>query len=194
MDLIGNSFKMKSVRILNSTYSFKTPVFPHLAARLEGQNIQTEKIVKDFENRPSGFCIVEGAGGIEVPINDHEKMKDLMKTLHLPVLLVTSTRLGTINHTLLSVQALKQRGLYCLGLVLNDNPNGKPGDHKKQGLKELLEKETGLPVLFEVPRFEQLTGKELTEEQFLEKRFRGKKFIGEQLDAFFMTIKTFVTF
>ncbi len=141
------------IKILESTYSFKAPLAPCLAAQLEGQTIQTEKIVEDFKNRPPGFYIVEGAGGIEVPINDHHKMKDLMLALHQPVLLVTSTRLGTINHTLLSVQALKQKGLYCLGIVLN-------GD-RGFGLKEIVEKETGLPVLFEVPHFKQITEKRL---------------------------------
>ena len=153
------------VRILESTYSFKAPLSPHLAAQLEGQVIQTEKIVEDFKNRPEGFCVVEGAGGVEVPINDHEKMKDLMLALHLPVLLVTSTRLGTINHTLLSVQALKQKGLHCLGLVLN-------GDGKS-GLREVLEKQTGLSVLFEVPQFKQPTGKKLDEFFHDNKDFRN---------------------
>ncbi len=136
---------------------------------------------------------MEGAGGIEVPINDNEKMKDLMEALGLPVLLVTSTRLGTINHTLLSVEALKQKGLSCLGLVLNDNPGGNPCNDRKQGLKELFEKETGFSVLFEVPRFEQLT-RELTEEQLSERQFREKKLIKEQLDVFFRENKNFRDF
>ena len=151
----------KTFKILESTYSFKTPLSPHLAARLENQSIQIEKIVKIFKNRPSGFCVVEGAGGIEVPINDCERIKDLMEALGLPVLLVASTRLGTINHTLLSIEALRQRGLYCLGLVLNDNFKASPDDYKKEDLREFFEKETGLPVLFEVPRFKQLTKEEL---------------------------------
>jgi len=62
---------------------------------------------------------VEGAGGVMVPLNDRSFMIDLMKMLDLPVLLVASSRLGTINHTLLSLEQMRRRGLKIFGVVMN---------------------------------------------------------------------------
>ena len=143
------------VQILKSTYWLEAPLSPDRASKRESKTIETKKILEEFKNHPPGLCIVEGVGGVEVPINDYQRMKDLMAELHLPVLIVASTRLGTINHTLLSVQALRGRGLDCLGIVLN----GK----KDLGLAEILERKTGLPILFEVPKFTETTEEKLDE-------------------------------
>ena len=125
-------------------YELKMPASPNRAADAESISIDTDLIAHQTWNE--NFYVVEGAGGLLVPLNDTEKVIDLSLKLEVPTLLVTSTRLGTINHTLLSVEAMKARGVPCLGLILNG-----PED---PGLKELLEKETGLSVLLEVPRLE----------------------------------------
>ena len=74
-----------------------------------------------------GHLIVEGAGGIMVPLNEHDLMLDLMKKLQLPILLVAESGLGTINHTLLSLDLLKKHSLPVLGVVMNGplNPDNR---------------------------------------------------------------------
>jgi dethiobiotin synthase len=103
---------------LSEAYLLNTPCSPHLAAEIDGVAIDLngltlpEKIV----HRP---LIVEGAGGIMVPINRESLMLDLMCQLKYPIILVASNKLGTINHTLLSLTVLRQAGLEVLGVVLN---------------------------------------------------------------------------
>ncbi len=103
-------------------YRLSQPLSPHAAAQIDGIQILLEKItipdVKEFSH-----LIVEGAGGILVPINSDHYIKDLILHLNLPVLLVARSTLGTINHTLLSLQCLRQTGLAILGVVMNGPKN-----------------------------------------------------------------------
>ena len=104
-------------RTLPEVYRFSPPVSPHLAARLAGDKIQLGEI-----NRPkiaaSENLIVEGAGGVFVPLNETDLTTALMKRLKLPVLLVARTSLGTINHTLLSIAALRSERLDLRGVIM----------------------------------------------------------------------------
>jgi dethiobiotin synthase len=95
------------------------PVSPHLAARLAGTAIALQPLVDSIadERQPIRW-IVEGAGGALVPINDAETMLDLMSVLRLPVIVVARTSLGTINHTLLTLEALGHRALRVAGVVM----------------------------------------------------------------------------
>lgn len=102
------------------TYRLKLPVSPHASAAAEGIRIDLESFQSpDFK----GHLIVEGAGGIMVPLNEHHLMLDLMKKLGIPVLLVARTELGTINHTLLSLEQLNRHKLEVFGVVLNGPRN-----------------------------------------------------------------------
>jgi dethiobiotin synthetase len=92
---------------------------------------------------------VEGAGGALVPINDRALMVNLMKMLGLPVLIVARTELGTINHTLLTIQALRSRELQIAGVVLVGEP--------RLGTRDAIESFGNVPVLAEMPRFAELT-------------------------------------
>jgi dethiobiotin synthase len=104
-------------RTLPETYRFVPPVSPHLAARRAGVKIDLRKIaLPEIGAREN--LIVEGAGGALVPINEKELMTDLMAHLKFPVLLVTRTALGTINHTLLSLQALRAAKLNVRGVIM----------------------------------------------------------------------------
>ena len=109
-------------RTLPEVYRFAPPVSPHLAARLAGVRIELRKIklpqIADSEN-----LIVEGAGGALVPINNTQLMTDLMTHFNLPVLLVARTSLGTINHTLLSIAALRAARLDLRGVVMVGKEN-----------------------------------------------------------------------
>lgn len=103
-------------------YTFDDPVSPHLAAQRSGSVILLEKIAipKSRSSRP---LIVEGAGGVLVPINSHQFMADLMRHVGFPVVLAARSTLGTINHTLLSLAALRSAGLQVQGVVPIGPPN-----------------------------------------------------------------------
>lgn len=101
--------------------TFRIPCSPHLAAKLEQGCIDLDAILEHIR-RVQGqgvFTVVEGAGGLLVPLGDGRTMLDLAQALALPVILVVANRLGAINHALLSLQALRQRGLDMLGVIMN---------------------------------------------------------------------------
>jgi dethiobiotin synthase len=109
-------------RTFPEAYRFAPPVSPHLAALRAGTRIDLRKI--QMPALPGGEpLIAEGAGGVLVPINEKQLMVDLMRQLKLPVILVARTALGTINHTLLSLAALRKAGLEVRGVVLSGERN-----------------------------------------------------------------------
>jgi dethiobiotin synthase len=108
---------------------YKAPVSPHLAARLEGQNIALESIAFPETRKP---VLVEGAGGLLVPINIHDTMADLIRHLEMPVIIVASSGLGTINHTCLTLEVARDREIEVLGVIMNgerDRENSKAIEH-----------------------------------------------------------------
>ena len=104
-------------QVLPEAYVFEDPVSPHLAAQRAGREIVLKQIglPAASSGRP---LIVEGAGGVMVPINSSQFMTDLMRHLALPAILAARSTLGTINHTLLSVECLRNAGIQILGVVL----------------------------------------------------------------------------
>jgi len=109
-------------RTLPEAYRFAPPVSPHLAARLAGVRINLRKI-RLPQIAPSENLIVEGAGGALVPINSSQLMTDVMTHLAFPALLVARTSLGTINHTLLSIAALRAARLGLHGVIMVGKAN-----------------------------------------------------------------------
>lgn len=103
-----------------SAYALRAPLSPHESARRDGVRIALEAFAAPKTAR---LLLVEGAGGILVPLNEEALMVDLMKRLALPVVLVVRSTLGTINHTLLSLEALRARRLEVAGIVMNGPPN-----------------------------------------------------------------------
>lgn len=103
---------------------------PHLAARQAGRPVDLAAILRSYHwlaaRHP--FVLVEGAGGVLVPLSERETMADLMAALQLPVLLVAHAGLGTLNHTLLSLEALRRRSLDVFGVILNDRAPATDGD------------------------------------------------------------------
>lgn len=103
---------------------FRRPFSPHKAAYLENSHIDFKKLVaKTSSLMTTEMTIVEGAGGLLVPLNNNRLMIDLIAELRLPVVLVARSTLGTINHSLLSLQALKQRQLGLAGIIMIGPPN-----------------------------------------------------------------------
>ena len=99
---------------------FRVPCSPHLAAKLEGRSLDVAELARQCRSAlsPERLTIFEGAGGLYVPLNDEESMLDLMRELRFPVLLVVANRLGCLNHTVLSLDALDMAGLHVAGMVL----------------------------------------------------------------------------
>ena len=102
-------------------YAFAPPLAPAVAARVEGREISFERIVEAAHALGARHeaVLVEGAGGLLVPLTDGETYAELAQVLELPVLVVARAGLGTVNHTSLTVEALRRRGLEIAGIVLN---------------------------------------------------------------------------
>ena len=126
----------------------KAPAAPVVAARLENRTITLDSLEAWFHtlSRKHPSLLVEGAGGWLVPITKTETIADLAARLSLPVILVVANRLGCINHTLLTLESIRARGLRCPGIILN-NLAANP-DIATRTNREILEQHT--PILLEV--------------------------------------------
>lgn len=102
-------------------YLLKQYMSPHAAAELEGIDIDINQI--NIPSSSNGTLIMEGAGGLMVPLNRKEFMVDLIKKFDAEVILVIQNYLGSINHSLLSIDVLKGRGVKILGIVFNGAPH-----------------------------------------------------------------------
>lgn len=102
------------------------PLSPHLAARLAGRPFAIPDLIATWQRLPSGrFWVVEGAGGVLVPLNDREMMVDFIGALGLPALIASRSGLGTINHTLLTLAELRRRSIPVGGVVMVGTPNSE---------------------------------------------------------------------
>ncbi len=106
-------------------YRLALPASPHLAARLERRRIQPAVIRQAYQQLTARYrpLIVEGAGGLRVPLNASFSNLDLIEALQLPVILVARSGLGTINHSMLTLAALAQRSVPVVGIIFNDGPD-----------------------------------------------------------------------
>ena len=130
----------RNPRVLPEAYMLKLPASPHIAAREEGMLIRVEDIAAQLPAvRP---LVVEGAGGLLVPLNDREFMVDLALRLDATVILVSRNYLGSINHSLLTAEVCRMRGVRVAGWIFNDQYG-----HYEQEIGEW----SGLPVLGSVP-------------------------------------------
>lgn len=109
-------------RILVEGYRLTTPASPHLAARMDGVTIDPDRLVLPTVPGP---LVVEGAGGVLVPLSETLTMADLFARWGVPVILCARTGLGTINHSLLSIEALRARGVPVLGIAFIGEPHGE---------------------------------------------------------------------
>ncbi|MFM7087676.1 MAG: dethiobiotin synthase [Cyanobium sp.] len=135
-------------RLLPEAYRLSAPVSPHWAAERDGVTIDPQRLQLPDPARLPGPLVVETAGGLLVPLRRDWLQIELLASWGLPLLLVARSGLGTLNHTLLSLEALNRRAIPVLGLVLNgplhaDNPR-------------TLEQIGGVPVLLQLPTLERL--------------------------------------
>jgi dethiobiotin synthetase len=118
-----------------NSYLLQTPASPHLAANLDGITIDIKKII---EPKTKNNLVIEGAGGIFVPINDNETIVDLIQKDH-KVIVVSRHYLGSINHTLLTIEPLKNRNINVAGIIFNGNEN--------KASEEIILNKTGLKFI-----------------------------------------------
>ena len=136
------------------SYTLKNPFSPHLASKVEEVEISFEKIKNDYENitKEFDFTLCEGSGGVICPISladgNEIMLEDIVKMTNLPVVLIARAGLGTINHTFLTVNYLKQMGVLIKGIVLNnfDEVSLMHNDNKKT-----IEKLTGIKNIVTIP-------------------------------------------
>jgi dethiobiotin synthetase len=122
MDWLRNATGLPDTHFMPEAYRLTRPLSPHAAAEIDGVRISLNSL-KLPQTGHFQHLIVEGAGGVLAPLNERHYIKDLIKHLNLPVLLVARSTLGTINHTLLSLQCLRQAGIDVLGVVMNGPRN-----------------------------------------------------------------------
>jgi dethiobiotin synthetase len=101
-------------------YRLGQPLSPHLSAKIDGVHINIADIKLPETNNN---LIIEGAGGLMVPLNDQDLILDLIKSLHVKVIVVSQNYLGSINHTLLTLQVLKFNNIQVEGIIFNGAPN-----------------------------------------------------------------------
>ena len=163
--VVGRLGRCAPGELLSSGVRLPTPVSPHLAARLNGRTIRLQPLIalltheaahrgaaarhNDEAGSRETRWVVEGAGGTLVPVNESETMADLMVRLGLPIIVVARTTLGTINHTLLTIEALRRRSLRVAGVVM-------VGDRDREN-RAAIEQYGDVPVLGEMPWFDPLT-------------------------------------
>jgi dethiobiotin synthetase len=138
-----------SSRFLREGIRLPRALSPHLSARLHRTRIVLADLVAMAARRHAGTWIVEGAGGVLVPLNESELMVDLMRALSAPAVIVARSGLGTINHTLLTIEALRHRDLPVVGVIMvgDRNPDNRAA----------IEKYGALPVLGEIGWYDPLT-------------------------------------
>ena len=137
-------------RILPTTYALPEALSPHEAARRAGVTIDMGAFTLPAVSSP---LVVEGAGGLLVPLNDRSLVIDLIKQLGLPAILVCGTTLGTINHSLLSLEALRARDIPVAGVILC----GPDVPHNRAA----IETRGNVRVIGHIPPLEPLTGEAL---------------------------------
>ena len=115
----GTVQRLGVTRVLPEAYRLVTPCSPHRAAAIDGVTIDADRLALP---QVAGLLVVEGAGGALVPLTDDLLYADLFARWEAPVVLVARTQLGTINHSLLSLEALRARGVPVLGIAFNGPP------------------------------------------------------------------------
>jgi dethiobiotin synthetase len=139
-----------------SPYTLEAPCAPEVAAMLEHVSIDISLVDKIFQNlkKSHDLLVIEGAGGVLVPIRENFFFIDLIQKWNAPTLVVSRLGLGTINHTLLTVHLLKEQGVKVLGVILNDTVG--LGDLSSQTNPAVLKKYLDVPILGIFPHVKDL--------------------------------------
>lgn len=140
-DTVRNLISNELTKIHPETHLLKIPASPHAAAKFEHLSIQLDDFVLP---ETSNDIIIEGAGGLLVPLNDDDFVIDIAVDLKVPVILVASLYLGSINHTLLTIDYLQQNEIPVTGIIFNGEANPES--------ERIIEKHSGYNVLLRIPK------------------------------------------
>ena len=159
MEVAGNGDVLSEV----SPVRLKTAASPFQAARMEGCSIDLSIIKKSYRLLADKrqLLLVEGIGGLMVPIKSDYMVADLILEFSLPVILVSRLSLGTLNHTLLTLKEAKQRGIQVAGVIFN-NPDGRETGEVEQGQAALITELSGVPVIGQCPFIDPLLPESFT--------------------------------
>ena len=166
-------------------YRLKTPASPYQAARIEGKELDPAEILESFRVLQSKYSmmLVEGIGGLMVPITRRYNVADLALQMGLPLIIVSRLRLGTLNHTLLTINAARQHGLKIKGVILNPSDAGEVNAiEQEQG--KLIEEFSDTPVLGTCPFIEDVSAKGMEKNlKLLQEEFQTHHFFESDLNS-----------
>ena len=122
-------------------YCFAPPIAPHIAAQMVAETVTVAKLKAHYDNLPddANWCVIEGAGGWLVPINEQELLADFAQALNAPIILVVGMKLGCLNHALLTVADIERRGLMLAGWIANST-QPEPMPHYAENLATLKQR------------------------------------------------------
>jgi dethiobiotin synthetase len=134
-------------------YCFSTPAAPVVAAEMENKDIIIDKILTAYEQlvKIYDIVLVEGIGGVLVPITYEYLVIDLIKQLNIPVLVVTTPKLGSINHTLLTVKIIEYYNINILGIIINTPVKYTQYPAAVQTFPEVIKKLVNIPIIGNIP-------------------------------------------
>jgi dethiobiotin synthetase len=154
-----DSIKVKNwtegVKVLPEKYSLTEPMSPHAAAKVDSVRIEASSCVIP-EEAIAGPLIVEGAGGVLVPLNEQETILDLIGFLALPVIIVSRNYLGSINHSLLTIASLQTKKIPIAGILFNGKENYET--------QSIILEHSGVPSLGRVPEVEEVSAEFVCEQ------------------------------
>ena len=142
-DAVNRLVSNSKTQYFKEAYFLKTPASPHASAIIDGVQIDLSQIVLPDS---TSDLVIEGAGGVLVPLNDKDMVIDIAGQIDCEVILVSNLYLGSINHTLLTYELLKSRGLKVKGLIFNGQSNPES--------ERIIELYTGLKVLLRIDQEE----------------------------------------
>ncbi|MGM7681923.1 dethiobiotin synthase [Cytobacillus sp. Hm23] len=158
MSLDGNSLEDIN------PYQFEEPLAPYVAARREGRHVSLDDVIASWHRvkKTHSTFLIEGAGGLAVPLGKNYLVSDVAKEIGLPLLIVARPNLGTVNHTLLTIEFAKRSGLHVLGVIINGLKEDEYGIAEETN-PALIEEFTDVPVLGVMPWMEGATREQVVD-------------------------------
>ena len=147
--LLAKYSKSNDAESLLNPYFFEIPASPYMAAKKLGKSIDIDVVLSSFEKLQAihDVVLVEGIGGIMTPILKDYFVADLIKDMNLDTIIVAGTKIGTVNHTLLTLESCKKYGIRTAGLVINNTVDG----YDMQDLENDLVALSGIDILCKIP-------------------------------------------
>lgn len=148
-EVVKRYSECSDARMFPETYRLTQPLSPHLSARIDGVHIDERSLIPPA----SEYLIIETAGGVLVPINDNTLQIDILAMWAKPVIIASRTTLGTINHTLLTIEALRKRSISILGCVMIGSIN--------ENTEQAISHYGSVEILGRIPPLEAITADSL---------------------------------